>query len=100
MTGCIQQSNFSSLHGKSCLLGKDRDPAFPFQRIRIQKGILMIHTSYFSECPTGIQKAFGQGCLSRIYMCQKGNAYMIIFLLLCLLFHRICPRLSISTALS
>ena len=54
----IQQRHFSSLHGKSCLLGKDRDTTFPLQRIRIQERILVIHTSYLPECPAGIQKTF------------------------------------------
>ena len=45
MPRCIQQRHFHISHGKNCLFGKNGNASFPFQFIRIQICIFMIHTS-------------------------------------------------------
>ena len=60
MTGGIQQGHFAGItQGKDGLLGKDGDAALPFQRIRVQKGVLVIDAAQMADAAGQIEHGFG-----------------------------------------
>ena len=50
MSGRIQKRHVKIAQLQLCLLGKYRNAASPLHRIRIQKGILMVHSAQPPQC--------------------------------------------------
>ena len=70
MPRCIQQRNLHISICENSLLRKYGNTPGTFQRVGIQKRILMVHPAQPSDTAGQIQHAFCQCCFSRIYMGQ------------------------------
>ena len=76
MSRSIQKSDPQFPLTKPGLFGENRNASGFFQFMGIQKGILIIHSSQFSDFSALVQHTFRQRGLSCIYMSQNSEDYM------------------------
>ena len=73
MAWCIQQGDILVTNLQACHLGKDSDPSFSLQFMRVQKGILVIHPAGSAYGAGQVQKTLRQGCLPCIHCSKNGK---------------------------
>ena len=76
---CVQQGNGQILERQHCLLGEDRDAAFPLLAVGIQKGILVIHPAQLAQPPASIEQSLRQSGLTRVNMGQQTHGKLFCF---------------------
>ena len=55
------------------LFGKDGDAALFFQRVRVQKGVLVIDPPQLPDGSGAVEHGFGKGGLARVYMGEDAH---------------------------
>ena len=66
----IQQRHLSISQGKYRLLGKDGDAPLPFNGIRIQKSVGMVHPAKLANGAAAVKQGLGKGGLTRVHVGQ------------------------------
>ena len=73
MAGSVHQDEPLLPQRQNRLLGKDRNAPLPLQRIRVQKGIPVIHPAHLFNCAAAVEHPLGEGGLARIHMGQYAS---------------------------
>ena len=73
VAGRVQQCQCECRQRKHSLLGKNRDAAFPLHLVCIQKCVLMIHASKFSQAAAAIEQRLRQCGFAGVHMGQNPN---------------------------
>ena len=74
MSRRIHQLDLRILPCHPRLLGKDGDPPLPFQGLRIQKCILMVHTAQTPQGAAAVEQRLRQRGFSRVHVGQDPDA--------------------------
>ena len=77
MSRRIKKCILSVLHLKFCLLGKNSDPTGFFQRVCVQKSVLVIHAPQFADRAGTVEHGFRKGGLARVHMGQNADDQLL-----------------------
>ena len=78
MAGSVQQGDIRAACRQQCLLGKNSDPTGFFQRVCVQKGILVIYAPQFADRAGTVEHGFRKGGLARVHMGQNAQNDMLV----------------------
>ena len=78
MAGSVQQGDIRAACRQQCLLGKNSDPTGFFQRVCVQKGVLVIHAPQFADRAGTVEHGFRKGGLARVHMGQNAQNDMLV----------------------
>ena len=73
MAGSVQQGDIRAACRQQCLLGKNSDPTGFFQRVCVQKGVLVIHPAQAAGHTGAVEHDFRQGGLAGVHMGQNAQ---------------------------
>lgn len=69
----VQQGDLYTGQRQHRLLGKNGDAPLPLQRLRVQKGVLVVHPAQAPQGAALIQQRLRQGGLPRVHVGQYSN---------------------------
>ena len=78
MAGSVQQGDIRAACRQQCLLGKNSDPTGFFQRVCVQKGVLVIHAAQLADRAGTVEHGFRKGGLARVHMGQNAQNDMLV----------------------
>ena len=78
MAGGVQQGEVGIPCAQQSLFGEDGDAAGLFQRVGVQKGVLVIHAAQLADRAGTVEHGFRKGGLARVHMGQNAQNDMLV----------------------
>ena len=88
MAGGIQQGEVGVSCRQQGLFGKDGDAARLFQRVGVEKGVLMVHAAQLPDGTGAVEHGFGKGGLAGVHMGEDAHHQLLVRV-----FHGLHPSL-------
>ena len=73
MARCVKECNLRLIQLQHGLFGKDGDATRFFQRVGVQKGVLVIHPAQAAGHTGAVEHGFRQGGLAGVHMGQNAQ---------------------------
>ena len=73
MAGGVQQGEVGVPCAQQGLFGEDGDAAGLFQRVGVQKGVLVVHAAQLSDGTGAVEHGFGEGGLAGVHMGEDAH---------------------------
>ena len=78
MAGGIQQGEVGVSCRQQGLFGKDGDAARLFQRVGVEKGVLVVHAAQFPDGTGAVEHGFGKGGLAGVHMGEDAHHQLLV----------------------
>ena len=78
MAGGIQQGEVGVSCCQQGLFGKDGDAACLFQRVGVEKGVLVVHAAQFPDGTGAVEHGFGKGGLAGVHMGEDAHHQLLV----------------------
>ena len=73
----VQQGKIGIARREEGLLGENGNTARLFQRVGVQKGILMVHPAQLADGAGAVEQGFGKGGLAAVHMGQNADDQLL-----------------------
>ena len=76
----VQQGKIGIARREEGLLGENGNAARLFQRVGVQKGILMVHATQLADGAGAVEQGLGKGGLAAVHMGQNADDQLLVLL--------------------